>query len=104
MPAIWFTINPNDINNPVKMRLAIHRLHDYDRAEELLVNLQEMYDKIALSIMDPVSSAIFFYREVSLFFEKYVRAGQESVFGKISHYYTTVETNDQGSLHLHRLL
>ena len=104
MPAIWFTINPNDINNPVKMRLAIHRLHDYDRAEELLANLQEMYDKIALSIMDPVSSAIFFYREVSLFFEKYVRAGQESVFGKISHYYATVETNDRGSLHLHGLL
>ncbi|KAM4061756.1 PIF1-like helicase [Hirsutella rhossiliensis] len=89
MPAIWITISPNDINNPVKMKLAIHRLHDYE---------------IALSTMDPVSSAIFFHREISLFFEKYVNTGRESIFGKISHYYATVETNERGSLHLHGLL
>ncbi|KAH0600505.1 hypothetical protein MHUMG1_01502 [Metarhizium humberi] len=29
--------------------------------------------------MDPVSAAIFIHREVSLFFDKYVRAGEESV-------------------------
>ncbi|XP_044714515.1 PIF1 protein [Hirsutella rhossiliensis] len=104
MPAIWITISPNDINNPVKMKLAIHRLHDYESAKELLADLHEKYDRIALSTMDPVSSAIFFHREVSLFFEKYVNAGQESVFGKISHYYATVETNERGSLHLHGLL
>ena len=103
-PAIWFTINPNDINNPVKMRLSIHRLHDYDTAKQLLTNLRDKYDRVALSTMDPVSSAIFFHREVSLFFEQYVRAGQESVFGRVSHYYATVETNDRGSLHLHGLL
>ncbi|KAJ3572625.1 hypothetical protein NPX13_g4988 [Xylaria arbuscula] len=104
MPAIWFTVNPNDINNPVKMRLSVHRLHDHDKAKELLADLSGRYDRIALSTMDPVSSAIFFHREVSLFFDKYVRAGQESVFGRISHYYATVETNDRGSLHLHGLL
>ncbi|KAJ3455137.1 hypothetical protein MRS44_013737 [Fusarium solani] len=103
-PAIWITISPNDINNPVKMRLSIHRLHEYDTAKELLADLRGRYDRIALSTMDPVSSAIFFHREVSLFFEKYVRTGQESVFGKISHYYATVETNERGSLHLHGLL
>ncbi|EXK76606.1 hypothetical protein FOQG_18659 [Fusarium oxysporum f. sp. raphani 54005] len=103
-PVIWITISPNDINNPVKMRLSIHRLHEYDTAKELLADLRGRYDRIALSTMDPVSSAIFFHREVSLFFEKYVRTGQESVFGKISHYYATVETNERGSLHLHGLL
>ncbi|KAL6406099.1 hypothetical protein AUP68_10662 [Ilyonectria robusta] len=103
-PVIWFTISPNDINNPVKMRLSIHRLHDYDTARSLLADLRGRYDRIALSTMDPVSSAIFFHREVSLFFERYVRTGQESAFGKISHYYATVETNDRGSLHLHGLL
>ncbi|KAG6996878.1 ATP-dependent DNA helicase pfh1 [Fusarium oxysporum f. sp. conglutinans] len=103
-PAIWITISPNDINNPVKMRLSIHRLHEYDTAKEHLADLRGRYDRIALSTMDPVSSAIFFHREVSLFFEKYVRTGQESVFGKISHYYATVETNERGSLHLHGLL
>ncbi|KAM4062555.1 PIF1 protein [Hirsutella rhossiliensis] len=104
MPAIWITISPNDINNPVKMKLAIHRLHDYESAKELLVDLRERYDRIALSTMDPVSSAIFFHREISLFFDKYVNTGQESIFGEISHYYATVETNERGSLHLHGLL
>ena len=104
MPAIWITISPNDINNPVKMRLGIHRLHDYESAKELLADLRERYDRIALSTMDPVSSAIFFHREISLFFDKYVNTGQESIFGKISHYYATVETNERGSLHLHGLL
>ncbi|KAM4061986.1 ATP-dependent DNA helicase PIF1 [Hirsutella rhossiliensis] len=104
MPAIWITISPNDINNPVKMKLAIHRLHDYESAKELLADLREKYDRIALSTMDSVSSAIFFHREISLFFEKYVNTGRESIFGKISHYYATVETNERGSLHLHGLL
>jgi len=104
MPAIWFTINPNDINNPVKMKLAMHRLHDHDKAKELLADLQQEYDRIALSTVDPVSSALFFHWEVSLFFEKYVRAGEQSIFGKISHYYAMVETNERGSLHLHGLL
>ncbi|XP_044718673.1 uncharacterized protein HRG_07238 [Hirsutella rhossiliensis] len=81
------------------MKLAIHRLHDYDSAMELLADLRERYDRIALSTMDPVSSAIFFHREISLFFDKYVNTGQESIFGKISHYYATVETNERGSLH-----
>ncbi|KAM4063399.1 PIF1 protein [Hirsutella rhossiliensis] len=82
MPAVWITINPNDINNPVKMRLSIHRLHDYDKAKDLLSDLQGRYERIALSTMDPVSAAIFFHREISLFFDKFVRTGQESVFGK----------------------
>ncbi|XP_044720102.1 PIF1 protein [Hirsutella rhossiliensis] len=47
------------------MKLAIHRLHDYDSAKELLADLREKYDRIALSTMDPVSSAIFFHREIS---------------------------------------
>ncbi|KAM5529293.1 hypothetical protein FOXYSP1_17137 [Fusarium oxysporum f. sp. phaseoli] len=82
----------------------LDRLHDRDAAKELLIDLRGRYDRISLSIMDPVSAAIFFHREVSLFFEKYVKTGQESVYGKISHYYATVETNDRGSLHLHGLL
>ncbi|KHO10681.1 hypothetical protein MAA_11732 [Metarhizium robertsii ARSEF 23] len=65
MPAVWITINPNDINNPVKIRLSIHRLHDYDTACDLLADLHNSYERIALSIMDPVSAAIFFHREVS---------------------------------------
>ncbi|KAJ6436015.1 Pol-like protein [Purpureocillium lavendulum] len=66
------------------MKLAIHRLHDYETAKDLLADLRQ-------------EKSVFF-------FEKYVRAGNQSVFGKVSHYYATVETNDRGSLHLHGLL
>ncbi len=38
------------------------------------------------------------------FFKHYVRVGKPSIFGKVSNYYATVETNDRGALHLHGLL
>ncbi|KAM5341409.1 hypothetical protein ACJ41O_014440 [Fusarium nematophilum] len=77
MPAIWITINPNDINNPVKIKLSMHRLHEYDTAKELLADLRGRYNRIALSTMDPVSAAIFFHREISLFFKEYLEGNIE---------------------------
>ncbi|XP_044715322.1 PIF1-like helicase domain-containing protein [Hirsutella rhossiliensis] len=88
VPAIWFTINPNDITNPVKLRLAAHRARDPEAAEEFC----------------GASITIFFHREMTLFFEHYVNMGGESVFGRISQYYGAVETNERGSLHVHGLL
>jgi Helitron helicase-like domain at N-terminus len=44
---------------------------------------------------------MFFHQEISPFLEKYVRTGQDSVFGKVSCYFASVETNDRGALHLH---
>jgi hypothetical protein len=51
-----------------------------------------------------MSSALFFHREMTLFFEHYVNVGAESVFGRIIHYYGAVETNERGALHVHGLL
>ena len=99
-PAIWFTTSPNDINDPVKMKLSIHRLHEFDIAKDLSIYFRGKYGRVALSTMDPVSSAIFSHREMSLFLPKYVRASQESISRKISYYYATVETNGRGSMHL----
>jgi hypothetical protein len=87
IPAIWFTLNPNDITNPVKLRLAAYRKHDPEGAEALLRSLDMTFKRARLAISDPVSSAIFFHREISLFFEHYVKAGEESVFGRISQYF-----------------
>ena len=39
-----------------------------------------------------------------MFFEHYVRIGEESVFGRINQYFAAVETNERGALHLHGLL
>ncbi|OAQ57976.1 ATP-dependent DNA helicase PIF1 [Purpureocillium lilacinum] len=104
VPAIWFTINPNDITNPVKLRLAAHRTRDPESAEEFLRSLDMSFKRMRLSISDPKSSAIFFHREMTLFFEHYVTVGGESVFGRISQYYGAVETNERGALHVHGLL
>ncbi|KAJ6436263.1 ATP-dependent DNA helicase PIF1 [Purpureocillium lavendulum] len=104
VPAIWFTLNPNDITNPVKLRLAAYRILDPRAAEALLESLENAYKRTRLAISDPASSAIFFHREMALFFEKYVNVGGESVFGRISHYFGAVETNERGALHVHGLL
>ncbi|KAM6506308.1 hypothetical protein FSOLCH5_013298 [Fusarium solani] len=104
VPAIWFTINPNDITNPVKLRLAAYRTRDPEAAEEFLRSLDMSFKRMRLSISDPMGSALFFRREMTLFFEHYVKVGAESVFGRIIQYYGAVETNERGALHVHGLL
>ncbi|KAF5121993.1 hypothetical protein E5D57_012465 [Metarhizium anisopliae] len=104
IPAIWFTLNPNDITNPVKLRLAAHRFRDPDEAEAFLTSLDLAYKRARLAISDPLSSAIFFHREIEMFFKYYVRTGEDSVFGRISQYFGAVETNERGALHLHGIL
>ena len=104
LAAIWFTVNPNDINNPVKLKLAAHRGLNGNAAATLLRMANTSQQVTNLSMHDPLSSALFFFREISLFLEHYVAVGRASVFGKASHYYATVETNDRGAFHLHGLL
>jgi len=104
IPAIWFTLNPNDITNPVKLRLAAYRSREPQEAEEFLRSLDLAYKRARLAISDPVGSAIFFHREISMFFEHYVQTGKESIFGRINQYFGAVETNERGALHVHGLL
>ncbi|EEU34861.1 uncharacterized protein NECHADRAFT_88347 [Fusarium vanettenii 77-13-4] len=78
VPAIWFTLNPNDITNPVKLRLAAYRTSEPNAAEAFLKSLGMSYKRLRLAISDPMSSAIFFHREITLFFEHYVKVGEES--------------------------
>ncbi|XP_044715146.1 PIF1 protein [Hirsutella rhossiliensis] len=73
VPAIWFTINPNDITNPVKLRLAAYRTRDPGAAEEFLEGLGSAYKRTRLAMSDPMSAAVFFHREMKLFFDHYVK-------------------------------
>ncbi|KAM4061647.1 PIF1-like helicase [Hirsutella rhossiliensis] len=79
VPAIWFTLNPNDITNPVKLRLAAYRTRDPEAAEAFLRSLDMAFKRARLAISDPLSSAEFFHREMTLFFENYVRVGEDSM-------------------------
>ncbi|KAM4062521.1 ATP-dependent DNA helicase PIF1 [Hirsutella rhossiliensis] len=58
VPAIWFTINPNDITNPVKLRLAAYRTRDPGAAEEFLEGLGSAYKRTRLAMSDPMSAAV----------------------------------------------
>ncbi|KAM4063299.1 PIF1-like helicase [Hirsutella rhossiliensis] len=75
-----------------------------DEAEAFLSDLGTAYKRTRLAISDPMSSAVFFHREMTLFFEHYVNVGEESVFGHVGAYYGAVETNERGALHIHGLL
>jgi hypothetical protein len=102
--GIWNTLNPNDITNPVKLRLAAYRMQEPAEAEAFLTSLDQAHKRTRLSISDPVSSVIFFYREFFLFLKHYVKIGKDSVFGRISQYFFAVETNERGALHVHGVL
>jgi hypothetical protein len=104
IPAIWFTLNLNNITNPVKLRLAAYRTRDPNEVEAFLTSLDVLYKRIWLAISDPLSSALFFHREISMFFKHYVKVGEDSVFGRVRQYFGAVETNKRGTLYLHGLL
>ncbi|GJN66053.1 hypothetical protein PLICBS_000069 [Purpureocillium lilacinum] len=74
VPAIWFTVNPNDITDSVNLLLAAYRTRDPDAAEEFLRSLDMSFKRLQLSISDPMSSTMFFHREMALFFEHYAMA------------------------------
>ncbi|KAF2175933.1 hypothetical protein K469DRAFT_723770 [Zopfia rhizophila CBS 207.26] len=62
-------------------------------AEAFLISLNLAYKRTRLAISNLVSSAIFFHREISMFFKHYIKTGEEAV-----------EINKRGVLHLYRLL
>ncbi|XP_044717895.1 ATP-dependent DNA helicase [Hirsutella rhossiliensis] len=97
VPAIWFTLNPNDITNPVKLRLAAYRTRDPEAAEAFLRSLDMAFKRARLAISDPLSSAEFFHREMTLFFENYVRVGEESGNAHLSSMLVDIHGEDQAA-------
>ncbi len=104
IPAIQFIFNPNNLINPVKLKLAVYWSCLLEKVEIFLTSLDIVYKRIQLTISDSVSSVIFFYKEISIFFEHYIKIGKDSVFGQINQYFGIVETNKCGSFYLYGLL
>ena len=101
LPNVWFTISPNDLTNPAKLRLCMNRFYSAEVALQKIEEFRKSLDFIHESVQDPVSSAQFFHREINSFFKNYVRVGEQGVFGRISTYYALMETNERGALHIH---
>lgn len=73
--VIWFMLNLNDIMNLVKLRFVVYWIWNFDEVEVFLISFDFVFKRIWLVIFDFFSLVIFFYREVFMFFEYYVKIG-----------------------------
>ena len=97
IPAIWFTINPSDLKNPVVLRVAGIEIRPHiDRQE--LNKLRRLH-----AIGNPTIVAQYFHFVVESFFKKLLRtdSGKVGILGEISNHFAVVEENNRHMLHLH---
>ena len=86
IPAIWFTINPSDLKNPVVLRVAGVDIHPHmDRSE--LNRLRRLY-----AIGNPTIVAQYFYFVVDSFFKKPLctHSGKIGILGEIFNHFAVV--------------
>ncbi|KAK7422985.1 hypothetical protein QQX98_001275 [Neonectria punicea] len=53
--ATWSTLNPKDIMNPIKFKLAAYRTRETGEAEEFLRSLDRAYKRARLAVSDPLT-------------------------------------------------
>jgi hypothetical protein len=104
LPILWFTINPNDLTSPIKKWLSVCQSALPENIRDLIQNLDDNYRRLRFSIEDPISAALFFHQEISVFSQHFIQVGKLSSLGKVSHYVGAVETNERGMLHLHGMI
>ncbi|XDG06036.1 hypothetical protein ABKA04_005651 [Annulohypoxylon sp. FPYF3050] len=108
-PGIWFTINPNDLSSPVRIKIG-RKFRSCRYLKEIERRLQQhLLDKRKSMVkevnQDPVSAVIWFHLHVSSFFNEIVRAKtKDGAFGPINQYFGAIETNGRGAFHLHGFL
>jgi len=100
MPAIWLTINPSDLRNPLVLILAGIECFE----DALPVASAAIRNAAATS--NPVAVAQFFNHVCKAFFDGLIQSGtgQIGILGQIANHYGVVETNGRGMLHLHALV
>ena len=98
MPLLWITFNPSDLRSPIVFSLAGVSLPVSDGAASAF--------KTATATMNPVAIATFFDETCKAIFDHLLAAGssEDRLFGPMSTYFGTVETNGRGMLHLHCLV
>ncbi len=98
MPVFWITFNPADLRCPLVIRLAGLEL-------ELSSEIQSAFRR-KIATMNPVVVAKFFHIICDAIFMSLFGASQTAggLFGLISNYFATVETNGCGMLHLYCLV
>lgn len=97
IPAIWLTINPSDLTNPLVLRIAGADFGQDDN----FTNLRDRIKKEAMK--DPGVIADFFNNIVQTLFSSLIRVESEKpgIFGKTVAHFGAVESTKRMMLHLH---
>ena len=108
-PSLWITINPSDLHNPIAQVFASE---DIDM-DNFVTTLGPDRAKRAKNIADdPYAASKFFHFMISTILETLfqikvtpaqVKTGI-GVFGQVTAYFGTVESQGRGTLHLHMLI
>jgi hypothetical protein len=103
-PALFVTINPSDVNNPLVRLVAGEdiNLEDAERGEDLSKLLRQK-----LVAKNPHIAAEYFDRVIKAFIKTILRYGHKTkpgLFGKCKAYYGVVEAQGKGTLHCHFLI
>lgn len=109
LPAIWYTINPNDLSSPVRVEMGRKfRSSKYHQRikRKLEQHLLDGYrNKLKEINQDPVTSVIWFHQHVEAFLNEIVRPStKDGAFGPVDHHFEVMETNQRGAFHLHGFL
>ncbi|KAJ8516236.1 hypothetical protein ONZ45_g6447 [Pleurotus djamor] len=108
-PSLWITINPCDLHDPIAQIFAGE---DID-IDAFLATMGPSKEKRAVNIAsDPYAAAKFFHFLIQVILEtlfgikatSHQVVSEIGVFGYVSAYFGTVESQNRGSLHLHLLL
>ncbi|EXA31084.1 hypothetical protein FOVG_17568 [Fusarium oxysporum f. sp. pisi HDV247] len=83
IPAIWYMLNPNDITNPIKLKLTACRTRETEEAEKFL-GLDQAYKRARLAISDSGEEHVAYRKRVidyvdSIFSEQDLDEGASAV-------------------------
>ena len=108
-PSLWITINPTDLHDPIAQVFAGEKIDLDNFMNHLGPDIDQRARNIA---QDPYAAAKFFHFMIHAILEtlfgvritNFQVRNRKGIFGKISAYFGTVESQGRGTLHLHILL
>ena len=109
-PSIWLTVNPCDLHDPIAQLLAGEEINLDDFIKTDAPDKLTRAQNIA---KDPYAAAKFFHflicTIIRILFNVEIKQGRElncgeGIFGELSAYFGTVESQGRGTLHLHMLI
>ena len=100
LAAFWLTINPSDLRDPLIVKLASVML-----PQDAFRRVNAAFRRKTANI-NPVTIIVFFDKVCTNILKALISPGKSEIeiFGDISTYFETVETNGHGMLHLHCLI